>query len=191
MLLVLALLTLAGWLVTRERLLPKRPATTEEELAGHTAALLTLGALSLLVVATNPFALLFLLPSLHAWLWLPQVRRATAPLRLGMLALGLAGPALLIGEFAGRYGLGWDAPWYLAELRAVGYVPFIVMPLLVVWLASTGQLAALAVRRYAPYPDAAELPPRGPVRRVLRGTYLAVRDRRRNAPDEVTEALEG
>lgn len=191
MLLVLALLTLAGWLVTRERLLPKRPATTEEELAGHTAALLALGALSLLVVATNPYALLFLLPSLHAWLWLPQVRSATAPLRLGVLALGLAGPALLVGEFAGRYGMGWDAPWYLAELRAVGYVPFIVMPLLVVWLASTGQLAALAVRRYAPYPDVAELPPRGPVRRVLRGTYLAVRDRRRNAPDEAPEALEG
>jgi hypothetical protein len=191
MLLVLALLTLAGWLVTRERLLPKRPATTEEELAGHTAALLALGALSLLVVATNPFALLFLLPSLHAWLWLPQVRRATPPVRLSVLALGLAGPALLIGEFAGRYGLGWDAPWYLAELRAVGYVPFIVMPLLVVWLAGTGQLAALAVRRYAPYPDAAELPPRGPVRRVLRGTYLAVRDRRRNEPDEAQEALEG
>jgi hypothetical protein len=190
-LLVLALLTLAGWLVTRERLLPKRLATTEEELAGHTAALLALGALSLLVVATNPFALLFLLPSLHAWLWLPQVRRATPPVRLGVLALGLAGPALLIGEFAGRYGLGWDAPWYLAELRAVGYVPFIVMPLLVVWLASTGQLAALAVRRYAPYPDAAELPPRGPVRRVLRGTYLAVRDRRRDEPDEAQEALEG
>lgn len=191
MLIVLALLTFAGWLVSRERLLPRRPITTEEELAGHTAALLALGALALLVVATNPFALLFLLPSLHAWLWLPQVRRATAPLRLGVFALGLAGPALLLGEFAGRYGLGWDAPWYLAELRAVGYVPFIVMPLLVIWFAGTGQLAALAVRRYAPYPDLSELPPRGPVRRVLRGAYLAARNRRRRASDEAPEALEG
>jgi hypothetical protein len=191
MLIVLALLAVAGWLVTRERLLPRRAVTAEEELAGHTAALLALGALSLLFVATNPFALLFLLPSLHAWLWLPQLRRTAAPVRLGVLALGFAGPALLIGEFAGRYGLGWDAPWYLAELRVVGYVPFVVMPLLVIWLAGTGQLAALAVRRYAPYPDLAELPPRGPFRRALRGTYLAVHMRRKRAPEETQEALEG
>ena len=112
--------------------------------------------------------------------------------RVGVLAVGFAGPALLLGEFAGRYGLGWDAPWYLAELRVVGYVPFVVMPLLIIWLAGSGQLAALSVRRYAPYPDVAELPPRGPVRRVLRSTYLAVHKRRQSrAPDEVQEALEG
>jgi hypothetical protein len=192
MLIVLALLTLAGWLVTRERLLPRREITLEQDLAGHTAALLALGTLSLLVVATNPYALLFLLPSLHAWLWLPHVRRMTAAVRLAVLALGFAGPVLLIAEFAGRYGLGWDAFWYLAELRAVGYVPFVVMPLLVVWLAGSGQLAALTVNRYAPYPAAAELPPRGPVRRVLRNTYLAVHNRRRGgAPAELPEALEG
>jgi Peptidase family M28 len=192
LLIVLGLLALAGWFVTRERLVPRREISVEEELAGHTAALLALGALSLLVVATNPFALLFLLPSLHAWLWLPQVRGMAIGPRLAVLALGFAGPALLIGEFAGRYGLGWDAPWYLAELRAVGYVPFVVMPLLVIWLAGAGQLAALSVRRYAPYPDVAELPPRGPVRRVLRKTYLAVHNRRRGgAPEDVPEALEG
>src|SRR5205085_9275651 len=137
-----------------------------------------------------PFALLFLLPSLHAWLWLPQVRRASAAVRIAVLALGFAGPALLVGEFACRYGLGWDAPWYLAELRAVGYVPFIVMPFLVVWLAGSAQLAALTARRYGPYPAASELPPRGPARRILRRTYLAVRDRRRREPEEVGEALE-
>jgi len=192
MLLLLAVLSIAGWLVTRERLLPQGEVSQEEDLAGHTAALLALAALSLLVVATNPYALLFLLPSLHAWLWLPQVRRMGAAIRLGVLALGFAGPALLLGEFAGRYGLGWDAPWYLAELRAVGYIPFVVMPLLVIWLGGAGQLAALSVRRYAPYPDVAELPPRGPVRRVLRRTYLAVHNRRRSgAPQELPEAVEG
>src|SRR3954453_23018504 len=116
LLIVLGLLALAGWLVTRERLMPRSEASSEQELAGHTAALLALGALSLLVVATNPFALLFLLPSLHAWLWLPQVGRMPIAPRAGVLALGFAGPALLLGEFAGRYGLGWDAPWYLAEV---------------------------------------------------------------------------
>jgi hypothetical protein len=192
MLLLLAVLSIAGWLVTRERLLPRGEVSQEEDLAGHTAALLALSALSLLVVATNPYALLFLLPSLHAWLWLPQVRRMGAAVRLGVLALGFAGPALLIGEFAGRYGLGWDAPWYLAELRAVGYVPLVVMPLLVIWLGGAGQLAALSVRRYAPYPDVAELPPRGPVRRVLRRTYLAAHNRRRGGRSpELPEAVEG
>ena len=189
-LLGLAVLALLGWLATRERLLPRRAVTREEELAGHTAALLALGTLSLLVVATNPFALLFLLPSLHAWLWLPQVRGAPAALRLAVLALGLAGPALLLGMFAGRYGLGWDAAWYLAELRSVGYVPFIVMPLLVIWFAATAQLAALTTRRYAPYPEAGEVPPRGPVRRIARSLAVAVRDRRRRAPAEPDQALE-
>src|ERR671922_497527 len=179
----LAVLALVGWFLTRERLIPRRAVTAEEELAGHTAALLCLSALSLLVVATNPFALVFLLPSLHVWLWLPQVRAAPLPARLAVLACGFAGPALLLGSFAGRFGLGWDAPWYLAELRAVGYVPFVVMPLLVIWLAGTSQLAALSVRRYAPYPPAAELPPRGPLRRITRGAVLAVRARRRRASD--------
>jgi len=190
-LLGLGVLAVLGWLVARERLLPRRAITLEDELAGHTASLLCLGALSLLVVATNPFALVFLLPSLHVWLWLPQVRGSSLRVRLSVLALGLAGPVLLLGSFAGRFGLGWDTPWYLAELRSVRYVPFVVMPLLVIWLAGTGQLAALAARRYAPYPAAAELPPGGPVRRVVRGTVLALRNRRRQASAAMPEALEG
>jgi hypothetical protein len=191
-LLVLGGLALAGWLVTRERLMPRRAATLEEELAGHTAALLCLGALSLLVVATNPYALIFLLPCLHAWLWLPQVRGAPALLRLGVLALGLTGPLLLIGSFAIRLGLGWDTLWYLAELRTLDYIPFIVMPFLAVWLAGTSQLTALTTKRYAPYPPAAELPPRGPLRRILRSGADAVRQRkRRGESGGALEALEG
>jgi hypothetical protein len=119
------------------------------------------------------------------------VRGGPAGVRLGVLALGFAGPVLLVGTFAGRYSLGWDAPWYLAELRSIGYVPFMVIPLLVVWLAATAQLAALTVRRYAPYPEAGEVPPLGPVRRIVRGTALAFRDRRRRrASAESEEALE-
>ena len=190
-LLALSVLALLGWLVTRERLIPRRAITVEEELAGHTASLLSLGALSLLVVATNPFSLLFLLPSLHVWLWLPQVRGAPMAVRLGVLAAGFAGPALLLGSFALRFGLGWDTLWYLAQLRGVGYVPFVVMPLLVVWLAGTGQLAALATGRYAPYPAADELPPTGPLRRVVRETVLTLRGSRRRAPAAPQEALEG
>ena len=40
---------------------------------------ITVFVLALLVIATNPYALLFLLPSLHAWLWLLQAQRSPAP----------------------------------------------------------------------------------------------------------------
>jgi Peptidase family M28 len=177
--LMLGILALAGWLVARDRLLPRRAVTGEEELAGYTVALLCLSALALLVVATNPFALLFLLPSLHLWLWLPNMRASPAWTRAGLIVLGFAGPALVLGSFAFRYGLGWDAPWYLLELRALGYVPFVVVVLVVPWLAGAGQLAALAAGRYAPYPDVAERPPLGPARRVVRRLVLGSRARRR------------
>src|ERR671929_62274 len=63
-----------AWFVARDRLIPRRRIGAGEEVAGYTAALLALAVVSLLVVATNAFALLLLLPSLHAWLWLPQSR---------------------------------------------------------------------------------------------------------------------
>ncbi|HZC29437.1 MAG TPA: M28 family peptidase, partial [Gaiellaceae bacterium] len=85
----MAVLTFLGWLVARDRLIPRRPVSAEDELAGHTAALLCLAVVSLLVVATNPFALIFLLPSLHAWLWLPQVRARPWWTRAAVLAAGL------------------------------------------------------------------------------------------------------
>jgi hypothetical protein len=174
----LAVLVLLAWLLARQRLLPRRPATPEEELAGHTAALLALGALALVVTAINPFALVFVLPSLHAWLWLPQ-SRDNVVLRIGLIALGLLGPLLLLWSFGVRFGLGFDAPWYLAALLAVGYVPLPSFVLFLGWAAAGAQLAALAVRRYAPYPDAEERGPRGPLRELVRTIVLATRRRRR------------
>ena len=163
----LAVLALAGWLVARERLLPRRPVSPEEELAGQTAALLVLAVLALLTVATNAFALIFLLPSLHAWLWLPQLREGRPGVRAAVLLAGLLGPALLLGSFAWRYNLGFDAPWYLLELAAIGHVPLPAIAITLGWLAAAGQLSAIAAGRYAPYPDARERPPRGPIRQVI------------------------
>jgi hypothetical protein len=185
----LGALALIGWLVSRERLIPRRAVRSEEELAGHTTALLCLGALSLVVAALNPFALVFLLPSLHAWLWLPNMQRASRWARGGVIAAGFLGPAVLVGSFATRYGLGWDAPWYLLELRAVGYLSFAVLPVAAAWLAGAAQLTALAAGRYAPYPSARERPPRGPIRQLLRHLLIARRARRR-ATQEERAALE-
>ena len=68
-----ACLSALAWLVARDRLLPRRDVDREEELAGHCAALLALALVALLTVAVNAFALVFLLPSVHAWLWLAQL----------------------------------------------------------------------------------------------------------------------
>ncbi len=168
MLVGLAVLLLAGWLVSRERLIPRRPARLEERLAGHTVALLALGLIALVVVATNPFSLVYLLPSLYAWLWLPQALAAAAPVRIALLALGFTGPALLLLSFASRLELGLDTPWYLLALVAVGYVPWLAVALVVVWLAVAAQLGALAAGRYAPYAPAARRPADSTLRRLTR-----------------------
>ena len=176
-----------GWLVGRDRLLPRRPVADSEELAGQVGALLALAVLSLLVVAMNPYAVLFLLPSLHAWIWLPQLRHSPAVLRVPVLVAGFAGPLLLVGSLALRLDLGFDAPWYLAQLAAVGYVPFPALLVTSAWLAAAGQLAASVAGRYAPYPAAGERPRLGLGRRLVRGAVLTVRGR--GAPGERKQAV--
>lgn len=181
---------LVGWFVARERLLPRRPVEPEEELAGHTAALLALALVALLTLALNPYSLLFLLPSLHAWLWLPNLRDGPAWARGAVLALGFAGPALVAWSFGVRFGLGFDTPWYLVALTAVGYVAAPAVLVTLAWAAAAGQFAALTAGRYAPYPPASERPPRGPVREIVRRLLLLVL-RRRAVARERLRALSG
>jgi hypothetical protein len=188
-LILLLVLAAPGWLVSRSRLAPRKPTTVEQELAGHTAAMLALGVVALLVVATNAFALLFLLPSLHIWLWLPQVRDRGPGARIALLVAGLIGPFILVGSLMFRFGLGLDAPWYLAELVAVDYVSIVALLLVLCWLAGAAQLTAIAAGRYAPYPSAAERPPRGPIRNSVRAIVLTARARRGAAAKD-DEALE-
>jgi hypothetical protein len=167
-----------GWIVARHRLVPRSTVTGEDELAGHAVTQVALAVLALLVVATNAFALLLLLPSLHVWPWLTQMRDRRLTARLGALVAGAAGLVLVVLLFATRYGLGFDAPWYLAELAVVGYVPWTSVVLFLAWLAIGAQLSALAFGRYAPYPAAAERPQYGPVREAVRFVVLTARARR-------------
>ena len=178
----------AGWLVARRRLVPRREVSAPEQLAGHTVALLGLGVVALLVVATNTFALLFLLPALHAWLWLPQLRTARLPIRLAVYAVGLCGIALLVLSFAWRFGLGLDTPWYVLTLVSVGYVKTTPVLVALAAVACGAQLAAAAAGRYAPYPGPQEERPSGPVQAVVRTSAHAVRERRRRRElERVTE----
>ena len=166
---ILAAALLVGWLVSRERLIPRRRIRPEETLAGHTVALLALGLIALLVVATNPFSLVYLLPSLYAWLWLPQAQASGPLVRAGLLVLGFLGPLILLLSFSTRLDLGLQTPWYLLSLVSVGYVPWIVVVLGFAWLAVAAQLTALAVGRYAPYSDTNRRRPARPLR-LLGGT---------------------
>jgi hypothetical protein len=170
---VLALVSLlivlsGGWAVSRQRLAVRRRATAEEQLAGYLVALVALLLVALLVAATNPFALLFVLPALHVWLWLPQLRIARAPVRVFLFLLGLAGPGLLLASLAWRFGLGLDAVWYLVELIANGYVTTLAFVVALAGAAAASQLAAASAGRYAPYPTARERGPRGPLRELVR-----------------------
>ena len=180
-LVALALVGLLGWLVARQRLVPRRSIGADEQLAGATVALLGLGIVSLLVLATNPFALIFFLPAMHAWLWLPQVQSSKAPTRAVVFLIGLVGPLLIILSLALRFGLGFDAPWYLLELVAVGYVHLPAVVITLCGAACAAQLAVVTAGRYAPYPPAGQRPERGPLRELVRRLVLAQRARRRRA----------
>jgi hypothetical protein len=178
-LLGLGVVSLAGWIVARHRLVPRRSVGGDERLAGETAALLALAIVALLTLATNPYALLFVLPALHAWLWLPQVRSGQFPARAFVLLLGATGPALILISLGMRYGLGFDAPWYLLELVALGYVQAPAVAITLGGAACAAQLAVVAAGRYAPYPEQGQRPDRGPLRELIRAVILAIRDRRR------------
>ena len=177
-LILLAVVALVGWLFARPRLVPRRRAAPEEQLAGETAALIALGVVVLLVLATNPYALLFFVPALHAWLWLPQVRVRRRALGVVLLVAGLAGPALIVLSLALRFGLGFDAPWYLLELVSLGYVHVPAVAITLAFAACAAQLFAVTAHRYAPYPERDERPPLGPFRSLVRALVLTARARR-------------
>ncbi|MGC9973788.1 MAG: M28 family peptidase [Gaiellaceae bacterium] len=171
-LLVFAFIAFGAWLVSRSRLLPRKEASTEQELAGYASALLVVAVASLAVAWLNSYALLFLLPPLHAWIWMPQLRRYRPWASLALLAAGLLGPLLVYWELAARLHLGLDAFWYISELAAVGYIKFSFLIVATVLAAATAQLSALSVGRYSPYPAAAELPEAALPRRIARRAGL-------------------
>jgi hypothetical protein len=174
---VVAAFSTIGWFVARDRLLPRRSVSSTERLAGHAVALLALGLLGLTTVAVNPYALVFALPALYAWLWLPQFAAGRVWKRCVLLLLGLLGPVLGLIALEQRTGLGLDVVPYALRLFTSGYADPALGVLLLGGAAIAGQFAALAAGRYAPYPDAREQPPAGPLRRAF-----AHRRRRRIEP---------
>jgi hypothetical protein len=163
-----------GWLAARRRLVAGAHPTAEERLAGYTAALAWLAAVAIVVALVRPFALVFVLPSLYAWLWLPL--RSGIWARIGLYLAGLVGPVGALVLLGRELGLGvLDTALYVVGLATVGYVPLSAVLLTLAWVAAATQLAALAFGRYAPYAGGADSPPPGPIRRAVAG--LAARTR--------------
>ena len=155
-----------GWLVARRHLVQVEPVAPDERLAGFVVALTTLGVVAIGLAVLQPYALVFVLPSLYAWLWLPLDARPAV--RASVFAVGLLGPIaglLLLGNELGLSVL--DAALYVIGLFTVGYLPLGSALLGIVWAAAATQLGAIAVGRYAPHAAGMEPPPAGPIRRVL------------------------
>jgi hypothetical protein len=98
----------------------------------------------------SPYALVFLLPSLYAWLLLPQLRRAPGWVTDVAYGVGLIGPVLALVVLAKALDLGLRAPLYAASLLTTGVVPWGATLALTGWAALAGFVGAIAAGRYAP-----------------------------------------
>jgi hypothetical protein len=163
---LLALFALA-WLGGRRQLVPVGRTKSDERLAGLLVALLALCALAVVLAIAKPYALVFVLPSLYSWPWIPVERTSW---RGGLLFLvGLLGPALGLLVLARQIGLEMArAGLYTLGLATVGYVSVGAVLAAAVWLAVAAQTAALAFGRYSPYAGGAEPPPPGILRVAVR-----------------------
>ena len=148
-LLALGALAALGWARARRALVSAREPTPEDVLAGHAVAFLALGGVAVATALVSPYGLLFVLPSLYAWLWLPQIR-GSGWVRDVVYGVGLTGPALALVTIAGQLGLGLDAPLYVVSLMTLGFIPWTTVLVLIAWAAVATQLGSLAAGRYAP-----------------------------------------
>ncbi len=166
-LLVIGAVLLLTWLVVvREPLAPRTPPAADERLAGLVVALVLVGIVAVTLAFVRPYALLFVLPSLYAWIWLPLEGRAAT--RIVLYLLGLVGPIVGLLVLARDLGLSvFDGAVYVVGLATVGYLAPLTVVAMLAWGAAAAQVGALAFGRYAPYAGGSEPPP-GVVGRVLR-----------------------
>jgi Peptidase family M28 len=137
------------WLRARARLIPRARARPEEDLAAYAVAFVALLGIAAWTALVSPYSLLFLLPSLYAWLALPQLRRGPAWLTDVVFGIGLSGPVLALVVLAKQLDLGARAPLYAASLLTTGVVPWGATLALTAWAAVAGFVGAIAAGRYA------------------------------------------
>ncbi len=175
---IFAVFVFASWLVGRERLLPRRPASPEEELAGQTRRAARARRRGAARRRDEPVRAH--LPAAVA----PRLALASAGARPGA-ALGARRPARRLRSgrcccWARSPGASTSASTRRGtslELAAIGYVPLPRSLIAVGWLAAAGQLAARSAHRpLRAVPDRSRAAPRpGPIRAVRRSCANAPR----------------
>ncbi len=146
------------------------------------ALVIVLWLVTLAIWAENPFAAALLVPALHLWLWaIDPDLRLVLPVRLAMIALGLAPIVLLVVYYAGtlRFGAGeliWAAALLVAG-HAVSLLAALEWCLVLGCLVSAATLVLAAARR--PKAQPAAITVRGPINYAgpgsLGGTKSALR----------------
>ncbi len=146
------------------------------------ALVIVLWLAALAVWSDNPYAAALLIPALHLWLWaIDPDLRLPLPVRLGMLALGLAPVVLVVVYYANALGYGagelvWAATLLLAG-HAVSLVAALEWCLVLGCLVSAATLVLVAARR--PKAEPAAITVRGPITYAgpgsLGGTKSALR----------------
>ena len=134
----------------RARRLETPPADPEDELAAYTVAFVALLLVAAGTALVSPYTLLFVLPSLYTWLWLPQLRGTPGWVTDVLYGAGLVGPVLALVVLAEQLGLGARAPLYALSLMTTGVVPWGATLALTVWAAIAGLVGAVASGGYAP-----------------------------------------
>lgn len=190
LLIVMALVLLAGsaGVVALARRLPTRTRTSRRPLEGLAsdgalAGLLVVMCLITFVIwLSNPFAAFLLVPALHLWLWaISPDMRVPVPLRLALIAIGIAPAVLVVGYYANELGYGpinvvWEMVLLLAG-HGVSIVAALEWSVVLGCLVSAVTLSVLAARGSRPVPVPVTV--RGPVTYAgpgsLGGTKSALR----------------
>jgi len=172
---------LARRLPTRTRR-SRRPAEglgSDGALAG---LLVVMCLITFAIWLSNPFAALLLVPALHLWLWaISPDMRVPVPLRLVLIAVGIAPAVLVVGYYANELGYGpinvvWEMVLLLAG-HGVSIVAALEWSVVLGCLVSAVTLSLLAARGTRPVPVPVTV--RGPVTYAgpgsLGGTKSALR----------------
>jgi Peptidase family M28 len=147
---LVAFVAVAAWLRNRTARARPRNATSDEVLAGWGATLLGLVAVAVVTAIASPYTLVFVLPSLYAWLLVPHVPTVKGWLPDVLFGVGLAGPIVAVMTLAHQLDLGFRAPLYAISLCTTGTVPWLATLALVGWAAVATQVATLVSGAYAP-----------------------------------------
>lgn len=141
-LILLAVAAAAAWVALSRRTVPE--AVLVDPIAAYTVAFAALSLLAVVIALVNPFALIFLLPSLYTWLWLPALRGRSGWVVDVVFGAGLAGPVIALVVLAEHLQLGLRTAVYALGLATSGTIPWTLTLCTLLW-AAVAQLVAQLV----------------------------------------------